>query len=803
MTEAVVVGVRVRPFNDREKAMSADVCIEMVEGKTTINQMLKKKVISSSSFTFDQSFWSHDGFEDDGTGYLRPTAGTRYADQRLVFDTFGQRVLDNAWQGYHCCLFAYGQTGAGKSYSMVGTGGNKGIVPVSCDRIFQRIQARASKEANVTYEVSLTMVEIYNETVQDLFVLSEDRPKQGLRIKESRAFGIYIDGAQKRLVSSSGEITRAVDDAMMNRIVAATAMNATSSRAHTVTTIEFKQSLDDAQGNESVKLSMINLVDLAGSEKVSQTSATGTRLKEGIAINKSLTALGNVIERLAERSTAKAKDFLRTAVKAEVLIPYRDSKLTRLLQNALGGSSKTIMICALSPASSNYDETLSTLRYADRAKKIKNQPLVNEDPQEKLLRELREENETLKNLVGKLQVDGSPMDKSAMDQILKHQESTMSLQRLYNQERRPTSEKVRESAENALQLREGVRKRMSVKPGQSLGNRTPQLINLAQDWQLSGKLRFNLPEDQMVRVGNPHAHEGGSMSSGAESAESDGGSELDEPEIALHGDGIRAAHATIMNSEGRCALSCQGPATQLTWINGQLYAELLLARQMKMGRKVSWKDVNVSSPEDSDVPVGLPSVALKHKDRVAFGCSLFVFVDPQESGHWEMMIVSGDVSYSKAAKELPADWKSMVKAHRGQAGWRPHRSTSNESDTEESPGASASLASPWCENCASRADAASKLSADLLAREREVEALRERVEELEREAMWLDKGSIPPAFDFQVNEDMPLSAQIRLLASTLSQGFDEADGKLDRVATAAARRPVAKEAGRYAAPRTL
>merc|ERR1719326_456016 len=165
-------------------------------------------------------------------------------------------------------------------------------------------------------------------------------------------------------------------------------MNATSSRAHTVLIIEFKQ-VSTVGGKRGQKVSMMNLVDLAGSEKAGQTGASGDRLKEGCAINKSLSALGNVIEKLAEKSGGKKG----------VIIPYRDSKLTRLLQNALGGSSKTIMICALSPASSNYEETLSTLRYADRAKKIKNTATVNEDPQAKLLRELKEENEKLRQMM--------------------------------------------------------------------------------------------------------------------------------------------------------------------------------------------------------------------------------------------------------------------------------------------------------------------------------------------------------------------------------------------------------------------
>merc|ERR1719456_1679827 len=164
-------------------------------------------------------------------------------------------------------------------------------------------------------------------------------------------------------------------------------MNATSSRAHTVITIEFKQ-VQNVSGVNTEKLSMINLVDLAGSEKAEQTGATGDRLKEGCAINKSLSALGNVIEKLADRSQGKLKQG--------AVIPYRDSKLTRLLQNALGGSSKTVMVCAISPASSNHEETLGTLRYADRAKRIKNTAVINENPQEKMIRELREENDKLK-----------------------------------------------------------------------------------------------------------------------------------------------------------------------------------------------------------------------------------------------------------------------------------------------------------------------------------------------------------------------------------------------------------------------
>lgn len=156
-------------------------------------------------------------------------------------------------------------------------------------------------------------------------------------------------------------------------------MNQTSSRAHTIITILFKQ-INVVEGRKVEKYSAINLVDLAGSEKAGQTEATGQRLKEGCAINKSLTVLGNCISVLADKAMGK---------QAKSVVPYRDSNLTRILQNALGGNSKTIMICAVSPADSNYEESLSTLRYADRAKKIVNKAVVNESVQDKIIRELR------------------------------------------------------------------------------------------------------------------------------------------------------------------------------------------------------------------------------------------------------------------------------------------------------------------------------------------------------------------------------------------------------------------------------
>lgn len=242
------------------------------------------------------------------------------------------------------------------------------------------------------------MLEIYNEQVRDL--LSGNNPKGGLPVKQNPKLGLfYVQNLKKVAVGSYPEIERRIDEGTNNRTVAATQMNATSSRAHTVVTITFNQ-VKTVDGAVSKKESSMNLVDLAGSERADSTGATGDRLKEGANINKSLSSLGNVISALADLSTNPKK---------KIVVPYRDSTLTKLLMNALGGNSKTIMIAALSPADINYDETLGTLRYADRAKKIKNKATVNENPMDKLLRELREENEKLKK-----QLAGGGIDESQL-----------------------------------------------------------------------------------------------------------------------------------------------------------------------------------------------------------------------------------------------------------------------------------------------------------------------------------------------------------------------------------------------------
>jgi len=584
---SVVVGVRIRPFNDREKALNAQLCVD-VDGPTTILQNPPEMVVESGKgkeakkFTFDASFWSHDGFEVNSDGYCCAAPGSRYADQRTVFETFGKRILDSAWEGFHCCLFAYGQTGAGKSYSMVGYGANKGIVPISCEEIFKRISANT--DANLTYEVMVSMVEIYNEQVQDLLVPPKDRPKKGLEIRESQQLGIYIAGVSRRPVDSYTSIEAVVEEGTENRTVGATLMNATSSRAHTVLTIEFKQ-VSQAGGQQGQKLSLINLVDLAGSEKAGQTGASGDRLKEGCAINKSLSALGNVIEKLADKAMGKAKP--------NAVIPYRDSKLTRLLQNALGGSSKTVMICAISPASSNYEETLSTLRYADRAKRIKNSATINENPQDKLIRQLREENEKLRNMVG----GGSPganTNPSSEEMMLKQSEIA-ALEQALTEMQKSFAERLAEQ------------NKASTKKEKSADIKFPHIANLNEDLLLTAKLKFAFKEGK-TRVGRGSQEDG----------------DANAPEVALQVPGIHQEHAIVENTAGVVSLKANdAEAAATTFVNG------------------------------TALQAGV-AVTLSHGDRLAFGQCIFVFVEPSK-GKVAELINSGQVTYAAARKELQGD----------------------------------------------------------------------------------------------------------------------------------------------------
>ncbi|KAI0866251.1 kinesin motor domain-containing protein [Xylaria cubensis] len=369
----VRVVVRVRAFLPREIERGAECLISMnpITQMTTLHvpddedpansRARTRKAIEEKTFTFDNSFWSHN------------MGDRHYAHQEDVYNSLGEDFLDHNFEGYHTCIFAYGQTGSGKSYTMMGTHEQPGLIPRTCEDLFQRIEAAQSETPNISYHVRVSYFEVYNEHVRDLLVpVVPNQAPYYLKIRESPVEGPYVKDLTEVPVRNFREILRYMKAGDASRTVASTKMNDTSSRSHAVFTIMLKQIHHDMDTDETTeRSSRIRLVDLAGSERAKSTEATGARLREGSNINKSLTTLGRVIAALADPKAG------RPGKRTRDVVPYRDSILTWLLKDSLGGNSKTAMIACIAP--SDYEETLSTLRYADQAKRIRTRAVVNQD----------------------------------------------------------------------------------------------------------------------------------------------------------------------------------------------------------------------------------------------------------------------------------------------------------------------------------------------------------------------------------------------------------------------------------------
>ncbi|XP_035163582.1 kinesin-like protein KIF1B isoform X39 [Callithrix jacchus] len=519
---SVKVAVRVRPFNSRETSKESK-CIIQMQGNSTSIINPKNPKEAPKSFSFDYSYWSHTSPEDPC-----------FASQNRVYNDIGKEMLLHAFEGYNVCIFAYGQTGAGKSYTMMGKQeeSQAGIIPQLCEELFEKINDNCNEE--MSYSVEVSYMEIYCERVRDLL---NPKNKGNLRVREHPLLGPYVEDLSKLAVTSYTDIADLMDAGNKARTVAATNMNETSSRSHAVFTIVFTQKKHDNETNLSTeKVSKISLVDLAGSERADSTGAKGTRLKEGANINKSLTTLGKVISALAEvdNCTSKSKKKKKTD-----FIPYRDSVLTWLLRENLGGNSRTAMVAALSPADINYDETLSTLRYADRAKQIKCNAVINEDPNAKLVRELKEEVTRLKDLLraqglgdiidtsmGSLTSSPSSCSLSSqvgLTSVTSIQERIMStpggeeaIERLKESEKiiaelNETWEEKLRKTEAIRMEREALLAEMGVairEDGGTLGvfspKKTPHLVNLNEDPLMSECLLYYI-KDGITRVGQADA----------------------------------------------------------------------------------------------------------------------------------------------------------------------------------------------------------------------------------------------------------------------------------------------------------
>ncbi|XP_076191165.1 kinesin-like protein KIF16B isoform X1 [Aptenodytes patagonicus] len=508
---SVKVAVRVRPMNRREKDLNAKFIISMEKNKTTITNLKVPEGGTgdtgrerTKTFTYDFSYFSAD------------SKSPSFVCQEMVFKNLGTDVLKSAFEGYNACVFAYGQTGSGKSYTMMGNAGDAGLIPRICEGLFSKISEK-TKRNEVSFRTEVSYLEIYNERVRDLLRRKSSKTNN-LRIREHPKEGPYVEDLSKHLVQNYTDVEELMDAGNINRTTAATGMNDVSSRSHAIFTINFTQAKFDSE-MPCETVSKIHLVDLAGSERADATGATGVRLKEGGNINKSLVTLGNVISALADLSQDATNPLSK---KKQVFVPYRDSVLTWLLKDSLGGNSKTIMIATISPADVNYGETLSTLRYANRAKNIINKPTINEDPNVKLIRELRAEIARLKALLAQgnqIALLDSPTALSMEEKLQQNEARVQELTKEWTNKWNETQDILKEQT---LALRkEGI--------GVVLDSELPHLIGIDDDLLSTGIILYHLKEGQTY-VGREDA--------------------VTEQDIVLHGLDLESEHCIFENLNG-------------------------------------------------------------------------------------------------------------------------------------------------------------------------------------------------------------------------------------------------------------
>ncbi|NXY71905.1 KI16B protein, partial [Glareola pratincola] len=495
-------------FSFREKDLNAKFIISMEKNKTTITNLKVPEGGTgrerTKTFTYDFSYFSAD------------SKSPSFVCQEMVFKNLGTDVLKSAFEGYNACVFAYGQTGSGKSYTMMGNAGDAGLIPRICEGLFSKISEK-TKRNEASFRTEVSYLEIYNERVRDLLRRKSSKTTN-LRIREHPKEGPYVEDLSKHLVQNYTDVEELMDAGNINRTTAATGMNDVSSRSHAIFTINFTQAKFDSE-MPCETVSKIHLVDLAGSERADATGATGVRLKEGGNINKSLVTLGNVISALADLSQDATNPLSK---KKQVFVPYRDSVLTWLLKDSLGGNSKTIMIATISPADVNYGETLSTLRYANRAKNIINKPTINEDPNVKLIRELRAEIARLKALLAQgnqIALLDSPTALSMEEKLQQNEARVQELTKEWTNKWNETQDILKEQT---LALRkEGI--------GVVLDSELPHLIGIDDDLLSTGIILYHLKEGQTY-VGREDA--------------------MTEQDIVLHGLDLESEHCIFENLNG-------------------------------------------------------------------------------------------------------------------------------------------------------------------------------------------------------------------------------------------------------------
>lgn len=465
-TANVKVAVRVRPFNKRETKTSSVVSVKKCN--IAITDINKNK---SETHSYDYAY-------DVNT------------DQSIIYEQIGKEIVNNAFNGYNTCIFAYGQTGSGKTHTIMGNPSEPGLVPRICQALFDNQASHNGidiKNATVSYKIEMSYLEIYSEEVRDLLSRT---PTSKLKVREHPEFGPYVEGLSQILTNDFSTIEQLIEQGNRERTTAVTLMNDQSSRSHAILTIYFTQLIDEPElGKTREIVSKINLVDLAGSERVELSGVTGTNFKEAIQINKSLSVLTVVINKLAERQKTKIVPRGKHTTSLSSHVPYRDSVLTFILRESLGGNSKTFMIAAISPSSLCYSESISTLRYASSAKKIKNNVKVNEDPSDKLIKVLRDEITILKKQLELKGDDTRLKEEIALREELMREKDKTWEQKL--EEAKKVSEQIKE------QIKEQVKKEYMLKIEES------KAINDAiskENERLLAKLSSQELADQKMRA---------------------------------------------------------------------------------------------------------------------------------------------------------------------------------------------------------------------------------------------------------------------------------------------------------------
>eukprot|EP00899_Mesostigma_viride_P028002 jgi/Mesvir1/8387/Mv12632-RA.1 len=652
-SQKVQVTVRCRPFNQRELRMGCS-CVVRMEGRECWVSNPSKPGAEPRHFAFDYCHWSHD------------PADPNFASQDVVFRDVGEGLVQNACNGYNCCLFAYGQTGTGKSYSMVGTPAEPGVIPMTCERIFQLIE----QSRGTTWKVAISMMEIYNEKVRDLF---DPHNSASLKVREHPKTGPYVDGLSSCAVSSYAEIETLMEQGSKVRTIAATNMNKKSSRAHTILQISLTQrkqkEADHDESGEPMQevdiTSLVNLVDLAGSERSGRTGAEGERFTEATHINKSLSTLGQCIKVLADianaggvgggagslGATLKHGGAATSGAKRNITahVPFRDSMLTWLLKESLGGNSKTVMMAAISPADVDVAETLNTLAYAVRTKMVTTRAVVNEQSAVKIIKSLKEEIEALKARLQAQEAGAPPLPARTLS-MGEHgeDEKEVELRRLrerlaeslgaLEEAKKETStweEKLRRTAEiQALQL--STLQQMGLEDGSGFeasktalayDKSTPHLVNLNEDPSMSGSLIY------YIRPGTTHVGKAGQLFS------PDG-----SKRIQLAGLSIMAQHCVFVNEGGRVSLVPQSDKAAC-FVNGKAITD------------------------------DTQGQAVHHGDRIIFGNNhVFRFVHPTEAAlKAESVAKEGEgepgvgavIDWTFAVRELASERGQLAQVEQG------------------------------------------------------------------------------------------------------------------------------------------